>query len=416
METILICRTCKDREEGLDEWEYALLRLTRAEAKRLLSLRELIPLLRKEFEWLGSLYCLEFFNYKTEWGCKFDRLIDHSELDDGGWFVVGADPKLQSKYGTDCGTLRLTNSGVLWEAAPKHGSGRFETEELSWSELATIARGESSFTRLGVTTAEPLTCRECERSMAILDNGVSHHLDCYGDVDHDQDGDHVAVADLDNEDQGLCPNRIDEVAATFVDSGAWGKQQYVGTPKASAEVDPQVCNPMGFTCPSNYPEHYVAKRDVRSFVSYCLHRCWLGTDPRDPNADCYFVRPVTREDVRDLRQIFLEVFSDVLCDLWDGSAGPGDGELDVSSEQRLSIDIPDAKENDQDPGLLGWDVSLGDEEEGICFTLWCADGEDCAVSLDYSAVSDHQQVLAVLREAYATVGQKLPDRLIEALK
>lgn len=40
---------------------------------------------------------------------------------------------------------------------------------------------------------EPMSCDECGQDMLIQDDGVSHHIDEAGNVNHDQDADHVAV-------------------------------------------------------------------------------------------------------------------------------------------------------------------------------------------------------------------------------
>jgi hypothetical protein len=39
-----------------------------------------------------------------------------------------------------------------------------------------------------------LLCRECGNEIQIDDNGISNHLDD-GFIDHEQDADHVAIAD-----------------------------------------------------------------------------------------------------------------------------------------------------------------------------------------------------------------------------
>jgi hypothetical protein len=46
----------------------------------------------------------------------------------------------------------------------------------------------------------PILCRECGQEMEIVEGGISHHLTAAGDVDHDRDADHVAVADLEDDD------------------------------------------------------------------------------------------------------------------------------------------------------------------------------------------------------------------------
>lgn len=44
------------------------------------------------------------------------------------------------------------------------------------------------------STMATLLCRECGNEIQIDDNGISNHLDD-GFIDHEQDADHVAIAD-----------------------------------------------------------------------------------------------------------------------------------------------------------------------------------------------------------------------------
>jgi len=50
--------------------------------------------------------------------------------------------------------------------------------------------------------AGEMICRECGQEMKI-EAGVSYHLDADGNVDHDADADHVAIAELDRDNDGF---------------------------------------------------------------------------------------------------------------------------------------------------------------------------------------------------------------------
>ena len=73
---------------------------------------------------------------------------------------------------------------------------------------------------------------------------------------------------------------------------------------------------------------YVTTSDFGHVVNFGLMEAWLSHDPNDPNADSNMARPVTREDVGELREHFLDVLETVIKVLWTGQYSPGDGELD----------------------------------------------------------------------------------------
>lgn len=90
----------------------------------------------------------------------------------------------------------------------------------------------------------------------------------------------------------------------------------------------QVPNPLNFHCASNQATpDYIIYDDFRSFVAYGLWVCWLGDD-NDPNADCYFARPITKQDVKELRGYFLDILESVLMALLQKKVEPGYGEVD----------------------------------------------------------------------------------------
>ena len=90
----------------------------------------------------------------------------------------------------------------------------------------------------------------------------------------------------------------------------------------------QVPNPLNFHCASNQATpDYIIYDDFGSFVAYGLWVCWLGDD-NDPNADCYFARPITKQDVKELRGYFLDILESVLMALLQKKVEPGYGEVD----------------------------------------------------------------------------------------
>ena len=163
---------------------------------------------------------------------------------------------------------------------------------------------------------------------------------------------------------------------------------------------PIIRNPLGYTCAANYaPPSYVTAQHFRDFVAYGLLTCWLGEgsdSDSNPNAECHYVRPITVQDVDELRLVFIDRLEWVLFKLWGGDAEPGAGALDCGS---LSVVIERCGD-DPESVSLGWHVTLGfdaimleldDESDGLA--IWLA----------YEAVADRRAVLAVLLEAYRVV-------------
>jgi hypothetical protein len=169
----------------------------------------------------------------------------------------------------------------------------------------------------------------------------------------------------------------------------------------------QVFNPLGFYCPPNgATPDYIIYHDFKSWLSYGLLSCWLSVDPDDPNANCNFPAPWTREDVHELRGYFLDLVETVIARLWKGRAEAGDGYLDNISQ---SVCVG---ERDEDGTLLGhsdevlltWYVRL--DNDSMMFELSCTGADPECIWLAYEAVADRQKVLAVLREARATIDDK----------
>lgn len=176
----------------------------------------------------------------------------------------------------------------------------------------------------------------------------------------------------------------------------------------------QVYNPLKFYCPPNgATPDYIVYHDFKSWVAYGLLACWLSHDADDPNADCSFDRPVTKDDVQELRRIFLDLLETTIVALWTGENNPGDGEIDQRNPQHVFIDTDESGE-----GMLSWYVRLDgpsdDEDESdasMMFELACQGEDSHCIWLAYDAIEDRAEVLKVLREARETIGDKVWDEL-----
>lgn len=168
----------------------------------------------------------------------------------------------------------------------------------------------------------------------------------------------------------------------------------------------QVYNPLGFHCaPNQATPDYIAYSDLRQFVAYGFISCWLSADSEDPNRDCAFARPVTREDVDELRGYFLDLVETVILSLWKGDYSPGDGEIDGDWEH-LYI----GNEDDQVDSLV-WDIRL--DKDAMMFSLH-GYGDAESIWLKYDAIEDKENVLKVLTEARQTISDNTVwNKLVE---
>jgi hypothetical protein len=136
-----------------------------------------------------------------------------------------------------------------------------------------------------------------------------------------------------------------------------------------------------------------------SWIAYGLLTCWLGTDADDPNADCFMARPITREDVQELRHYFLNLVETVIVAIWKGQYKPGDGDIEGDWQ---SVVIGNSDENpDEQETFLTWFVRLDDD--CLMFDLQCTVADSIAIWLSYDAISDRAEVLKVLCEARGTL-------------
>jgi hypothetical protein len=156
-----------------------------------------------------------------------------------------------------------------------------------------------------------------------------------------------------------------------------------------------VRNPLKFWCaPNEATPDYISYRNFRSWVAYGLLACWLSHDDEDPDADCNMSAAFTREDVQELRDCFLDLVETVVVALWKEQYSPGDGSIDGDWR---SVIVGDVRE----PTFLTWRVRLDDD--AIMFELDCTGSDGVAIWLDYAAIADRKQVLAVLVEARKTL-------------
>lgn len=169
----------------------------------------------------------------------------------------------------------------------------------------------------------------------------------------------------------------------------------------------QVFNPLKFLSASNQATpDYVAYDDFRMFVAYGLMCCWCSDDPEDPNDYSNISRPITRDDVKELRGYFLDLVETVVTSLWKGQCSPGDGEID-GDWQHLIIGHE----------MITWRVRMN--KDAMMFSIDCnsAESENIwlrFIYLAYKGIEDRAEVLKVLTEARATIDDEVwPDLVTE---
>lgn len=165
----------------------------------------------------------------------------------------------------------------------------------------------------------------------------------------------------------------------------------------------QVFNPLSFWCaPNQATPDYVIYDDFRFWVAYGLLTCWLSHDADDPNADSNMARPVTRDDVQELRDYFLNLVETVIVTLWKGQYKPGDGSIDGDWQ---SLVIGNSEENSrEEETILTWYVRL--DNDCMMFDLQCSGADSTAIWLSYDAIADRRTVLNVLADARKTIADE----------
>ncbi len=137
----IACNTSSSLE--ISGVEYAIMAITPAVAKTLLSYQPIYDIAKK-FD--RQLYCLEFFsllvsygNTELEIGDEWVKVDKFSDVD-----TTKPDSSVSSA------TMKITSGGIIWSASPKHANGAYvETEELTWDDIAAVAKGENPFVAAG---------------------------------------------------------------------------------------------------------------------------------------------------------------------------------------------------------------------------------------------------------------------------
>lgn len=168
-------------------------------------------------------------------------------------------------------------------------------------------------------------------------------------------------------------------------------------------MTPQVRNPLGFYCsPNGSTPDYIVYHDFKSWLAYGMIVCWLSHTADDPNGDCHFARPYTREDVAELRHYFLSTVETVIVALWRKQCRLGDGDIQ-GDYKTLSVELDEEEDPKQltQPTFLQWGVRLDDDS--IMFDLTCSRSDPIAIWLSYEGIKDRNAVLAAITEARATL-------------
>lgn len=170
----------------------------------------------------------------------------------------------------------------------------------------------------------------------------------------------------------------------------------------------QVFNPLGYWCaPNEATPDYVTCHDFRDFVAYGLLLCWLSHDADDPAADCTF--RWTRDDVGELRGIFLGQLETAVLGLWEGFYLPAV----AGSTHHIGGDEPCVFIKDEDGECcLHWEVYF--QDDAVMMELVCTGTDAQAIWLAYEAVEDRRRVVEVLTEAGRTVSREVWEELVKA--
>lgn len=141
---------------------------------------------------------------------------------------------------------------------------------------------------------------------------------------------------------------------------------------------------------------YVAADDPFAFVSEFLRACWLSHTPDDPNGDCSFPRPWDRDDVAELRGIFLDLFEDVADAVQRGDITPEshDGFVDISS--RCVIVYPEGDETGADDVIVNLGVLV--RNDAIAFEIGITGSDPLTYWIAWDAIRDHNGCVMAARD------------------
>lgn len=170
----------------------------------------------------------------------------------------------------------------------------------------------------------------------------------------------------------------------------------------------QVFNPLGFYCaPNSATPDYIVYDDFRMFVAYGLMCCWPSHDLNHPDADCNMARPVTRDDVKELRGYFLDLLETSIIALWKRDHGPGDGDVDADTNSLIIGN----EELNQEETFIDWRVCF--QDDSIMYTMGCTGCDDEAIWLGYKGIQNRENVLRVLTDANQSIDSEVWPVLVE---
>jgi len=149
---------CRNFNGDSNSCSYACVEISKEEARQLLQLRAVWKKLQKTHPLLSSLYRIETFGSSVEWLDGIGAVACGDDLNDDEPDVEARDyeledtvdcewieqPDTMQPISTKCrlavAAMSVTESGIYWTAGAKHSNERFETAELIWSQLKTIAK------------------------------------------------------------------------------------------------------------------------------------------------------------------------------------------------------------------------------------------------------------------------------------
>lgn len=156
---------------------------------------------------------------------------------------------------------------------------------------------------------------------------------------------------------------------------------------------------------------YVIATSFRDFVAFAMGKCWLSHDPEDCNADCNMVRPFTTDDVKELREHFLDNLETTIAVLWTGAVETGSGDQDGDTK---SV-IIDGDQESKDATYLDWFIRL--DNDAIMMELVISGCDSESMWLSYDAIQNRKEVVKVLTEARQFVSDnEVFVTLLEAAK
>lgn len=133
----IVTSVCAD-DLALPGTLWGKIRLSKEEAKRIVSLIEKVSILKMEFSNLmegNDLYCLEFWDYSCEYfvGFRKDDPEVTAVLEESDYCVTDKPPEGREPYRVCAEILRVMDDGVLWTAKDKCNGNPIETQRIGLS-------------------------------------------------------------------------------------------------------------------------------------------------------------------------------------------------------------------------------------------------------------------------------------------